>query len=114
VLTPGLDVVVAFGAAELELAGRRAGEAYERVKAAAGAYLRAQAELAAAAVEARAAGVEAGGRWAGWLQTPPERAVVEARAGDAWVGDRRVEEAVEAVVGVLREHGFQGLAGEEV
>jgi len=78
--------------AGLELAGRRAGEAHERVEDAAAAYLRARAELAAAARQYRAA----------------ERAV-EARAEDG--GDGGVE-AVEAVARVLREHGFQGLAGK--
>lgn len=82
--------------------------AYQAVKDATAAYLRAQAELAVAAHEAREAGEPVAELWTSWLREPAERAVLEARAEYDREDNIRMElaDAVDAVMAALRERGI--------
>jgi len=101
---------------ELEVADREARKAYEAVKAAAATYLRAQRDLSLTLREARDAGLGVDAeyyRW-GWLATPAEQAVIEARVQldehDRITGQQISR--VSAVLETLREHGLE-LPGPE-
>lgn len=95
--------------ARLDTLHRQAGTAYETLKAAAAAYLEVQINLAFAVREARDAEIPVHVVWTSWLDTPPERAVIEARVeGDQEEeAGQRVDAAVDQVLQALRDRGYQ-------
>lgn len=95
--------------ADLELVNRNAYQAYEALKAAATEYHRAQVDLSLTVRLARDAGLEVDYRWTGWLDTPGEKAVIEARVQhdeeDAILEQQH--QKVAAILDTLREHGYE-------
>lgn len=95
--------------AQLQAAHRYAGVAYSAVKDAATEFLRAQAEVAAAAAEAREAGVAVNPLWTSWLPESPERAVLEARVAyyraDAIQQD--LHATVDTMMAAIRAGGYE-------
>lgn len=96
---------------QLESAHFRAGAAYSDLKAAAARFLEAQAEVAVAVHDVRTAGGHEGPLWGAWVQTPAERAVIEARV--EWERhDEQVEQLddeVEKLLRAFRDSGYQPL-----
>jgi transcriptional regulator with XRE-family HTH domain len=95
--------------AQLQAAHRRAGAAYAAVKAATAQYLWAQAEVAAAAHEAREAGVAVNQLWTCWLREPAERAVIEARVEFEQEDTHReqLNQTVDTIMVALRASGYE-------
>lgn len=96
---------------QLQDSHRRAGDAYNAVKAAAHDYLRAQIEVAVSVHEARAAGISVRELWTAWLDMPAERAAIEARVEfeQEDVARDQLEAAVEQVLQALRAGGFEAI-----
>jgi transcriptional regulator with XRE-family HTH domain len=94
---------------QLQQAHRNAHGAYRALKEAAAAYLHAQLELVVAAREAHDAGVAVTDLHTSWLDTPAERAVIEARveADEEEAQALRVDDAVDKVLGALRTTGYK-------
>jgi transcriptional regulator with XRE-family HTH domain len=101
--------------ARLQRANREAYDTYVQTKAAAAAYIDAQMELAVAARHAHDAGLDVSTFWISWLETPPERAVIEARIEGDQHDDvhGRIDEAVDQVLQVLRDWGFEAILHPE-
>jgi transcriptional regulator with XRE-family HTH domain len=95
--------------ARLDTLHRHCGAAYQAVKDAASTYLELQVNLAFAVREARDAGVGVHIVWTSWLDTPPERAVIEARVEADHEDDagRRADEEVDKVLQAFRDRGYQ-------
>lgn len=95
--------------AQLQGAHRYAGVAYAAIKDATTEFLRAQAEVAAAAHEARDAEVAVNPLWTSWLGELAERAVLEARISyyreDAILAD--LNDTVEAIMTAIRASGYE-------
>lgn len=94
--------------ARVDRANRSAYNAYDQVKAAAAEYLEAQLELVVAVRDATDAGEHVAEFRRTWLDTPAERAVLEARveAEHAEEDANRLNDAVNRVLAALREHGY--------
>lgn len=94
---------------QLERASRDASSAYYAVKEAAAAYLEAQVQLVYAAREAHDHGYAVTELHTSWLKSPPEEAVIEARAEEAHEAARSEElnDAVVKVLGALRANGYE-------
>jgi transcriptional regulator with XRE-family HTH domain len=97
--------------ARLGLLTRRARESYGALKAAAAAYLEVQLNLAFALRQARDDDAPVRLMWtqSGWLDTPPERAVIEARveADQADDAGLRVDDEVDKVLQAFRDRGYE-------
>jgi transcriptional regulator with XRE-family HTH domain len=97
--------------ARLALLTHRAREAYDALKAATTAYLEVQMSLAFRLREARDAGAGVRLAWSqsGWLDTPPERAVIEARVEADQEEDARlrIDDEVDKILQAFRDHGYQ-------
>lgn len=95
--------------AQLQAAHRYAGVTYNAIKDATVEYLRAQAEVAGAAREARDADVAVNPLWTSWLQESAERAVLEARVGyyreDAIQQD--LHATVDTMMAAIRASGYE-------
>lgn len=95
--------------ARLQAAHRYAGVAYAAIKDATAEFLRAQAEVAVAAHEAREAGVAVNSLWTSWLEEPAERAVIEARIAydreDAIHQD--LHDTVSTIMAAIRASGYE-------
>ncbi|MBW0091808.1 helix-turn-helix transcriptional regulator [Pseudonocardia sp. KRD-184] len=95
--------------AQLQAAHRYAGVAYAAIKDATAEFLRAQAEVAVAAHEAREAGVAVNSLWTSWLEEPAERAVIEARIAydreDAIHQD--LHGTVSTIMAAIRASGYE-------
>lgn len=95
--------------ADLRLANQAAHDAYQTLKKAAAAYIRAQYDLLFIASAAHDAGVTVTELDASWLDTAAEQAVIEARIEDqheAAQGEQ-VHEAVGKVLDALRAAGYE-------
>jgi transcriptional regulator with XRE-family HTH domain len=101
--------------AELQAANRRAQQAYTVLKDAATRYLEEQIGVVVAVRQAQDAGLDTE-MWAGWIDMPAERAVIEARVDwerqDGLLDQR--EERVDAALQALRQAGYQPLRPEDV
>ena len=88
-----------------------AADAYKQVKEAADAYIQTQVALTLAVRNATDAGFSVTELHTSWLETPPERAVIEARIeGDTEDEARdRLDAAVDAVLQALRERGHEAV-----
>ncbi len=106
-----LDPASANHQARLEHAHRMAAESYLQIKTATTAYLEAQIEVAFATREARDAGVPVGLLWTSWLETPAERAVLEARIEEQEHDSmlERIDDAVRQIIEALRDRGFEAI-----
>lgn len=95
--------------AQLQAAHRYAGVAYAAIKDATTEFLRAQAEVAVAAHEAREAGVAVNSLWTSWLGELAERAVIEARIAydreDAIHQD--LHDTVSTIMAAIRASGYE-------
>jgi transcriptional regulator with XRE-family HTH domain len=95
--------------ADLEAANRKAYQTFETLKAAAAEYLRAQDELSLTVRCAQDASLSPDFQWTSWLDTPGERAVIEARVQhleeDAIFEQQH--EKVAAILATLREYGYE-------
>lgn len=95
--------------AHLQAAHRSAGAAYAAIKDATTEFLRAQAEVAVAAHEAREAGVAVNSLWTAWLQEPAERAVIEARI--AYYREDAIHQdlhgTVDTIMTAIRASGYE-------
>ena len=95
--------------AQLQAAHRYAGVAYAAIKDATAEFLRAQAEVAVAAHEAREAGVAVNELWTFWLGQLAERAVIEARIeyGRADAIQQDLHDTVDTIMTALRAGGYE-------
>ena len=95
--------------AQLQAAHRHAGATYAAIKDATTEFLRAQAEVAVAAHEAREADVAVNSLWTSWLGEPAERAVIEARIAydreDAIHQD--LHDTVSTIMAAIRSSGYE-------
>jgi hypothetical protein len=94
---------------------RRSGLPYAELKEAATRYLEEQIGVLFAVREAQDVGLDTE-RWAGWLDMPAERAVIEARVDmdrEDEVHDQR-ENQVDAALFALRRAGYEPLRPEDV
>lgn len=95
----------------LEAAHFRASAAYSALKTAAQQFLHAQTEVAMLVHDVRAAGGDEGPLWGTWVQTPAERAVIEARI-ETERHDEQVEQLddeVDKLLRAFRDNGYQPL-----
>ena len=102
---------------DLQVVNRRAFQAYEALKAAAKDYHDTRIEVLVAVRQARDAGLDTQ-LWDHWLDTPAERAVIEARvewnqAEDEEVHYQRKRE-VDAMMDALHQAGYEPLRPENV
>lgn len=96
---------------DVELAHRRAGDAYAELKIAATDFLEAQVAVAVSVHSARVAEVAVNDLWTSWLREPAERAVIEARIESGHDESSRLElvDELDKVVRALREQGYEPL-----
>ncbi len=102
---------------QLDLANRKAHDAYEALKEAAADYIEAQVELVVAARQAQDAGLAVTELHTSWLDTPPEEAVIQARVeiDQAAARSEQVNDAVNKILDALRSNGYEtGLRIEDV
>jgi transcriptional regulator with XRE-family HTH domain len=94
---------------QLQQTGSAAADAYRAVKAAAAAYLNAQAQLAFAARESQDAGYGASELYTSWLDSPPEEAVLEARVeyGNEDRLSEHLNDEVGKILSALRSSGYE-------
>lgn len=96
-------------AIRLDLANSRAYDTYHALKEAAAAYLDAQIDLVVMAHSAHEAGFTVTELHTSWLTTPPEEAVIQARAEaehDA-VRSEQVSDEVDKILDALRSNGYK-------
>lgn len=95
--------------ARLQFFHRKAHDAYEDLKAAAGAYLKAQVELVFTVRDAHDAGAPVSELWTSWLDIPAERAVIEVRH-EGEQHDKiteQIDDDVDKVMQALRDRGYE-------
>jgi transcriptional regulator with XRE-family HTH domain len=90
---------------------RAAAAAYEQLKTAATAYIDTQLNLTVVIRDAQDAGLTVSDLWSSWLNTPAERAVIEARIEDdnREAAAVRIDEEVDRVLQALRDHGHEAI-----